>query len=154
MQQTNLLPENASQNNAIFRQKVKSRYRTYQTTSQCLSSYGCTIIILYILYRMISVQQTNCLPKNASQNDAIFPIKKRSKVDIAYTYQTTSQCLSSYGCAIIVLYTVIQCNTIGARGCAPYKPTYVTYNMEAIPYSCCADAALSEACMQHVHYTH
>ena len=43
-QQMNLLPENASQNDAIF---PKSRYGIYQTTSQCLSSYGCTIIILY-----------------------------------------------------------------------------------------------------------
>ena len=31
--------------------------------------------ILYILYTMVSVQQTNLLPENASQNDAIFAQK-------------------------------------------------------------------------------
>ena len=45
-QQTNLLRENASQNDAIF---PKSRYGMYQTTLQCLSSYGCAIIILYFI---------------------------------------------------------------------------------------------------------
>ena len=35
--------------------------------------------VLYILYSTISVQQTNLLHENASQNDAISP-----KVDIAY----------------------------------------------------------------------
>ena len=29
--------------------------------------------VLYILYTMVSAQQTNFLPKNASQNDAILP---------------------------------------------------------------------------------
>ena len=29
--------------------------------------------ILYILYSTVSVQQTNLLPDNASQNDTIFP---------------------------------------------------------------------------------
>ena len=45
-QQTNLLPKNASRNNAIFAQKV---YRIYATTSQYLSSYGCTITMVYII---------------------------------------------------------------------------------------------------------
>ena len=54
--------------------------------------------VLYILYSAISVQQTNLLPENASQNDAIFP---KSRYGI---YQSTSQCLSSYGYTIIVLY--------------------------------------------------
>ena len=31
--------------------------------------------ILYILYTMVSVQQTNLLPENALQNDAIFAQK-------------------------------------------------------------------------------
>ena len=31
--------------------------------------------ILYILYTMVSAQQTNLLPKNASRNDAIFAQK-------------------------------------------------------------------------------
>ena len=35
--------------------------------------------VLYILYSMINAQQTNLLPENASQNDAISP-----KVDMAY----------------------------------------------------------------------
>ena len=46
-QQTNLLPKNASQNDAIFAQKV---YRIYATTSQYLSSYGCTITMVYNMY--------------------------------------------------------------------------------------------------------
>ena len=46
--------------------------------------------VLYILYSTISVQQTNVLPEN-------------QKVDMAYT---TSECLSSYGCTIIVLYCI------------------------------------------------
>ena len=57
--------------------------------------------VLYILYSTISVQQTKLLPEKASQNDAIFPIKGQKSI---WLYQTTSQCLSSYGCAIIVLY--------------------------------------------------
>ena len=44
-QQTNLLPKNASQNDAIFAQKV---YRIYATTSQYLSSYGCAITMVYL----------------------------------------------------------------------------------------------------------
>ena len=43
-QQTNLLPKNASRNDAIFAQKV---YRIYATTSQYLSSYGCAITMVY-----------------------------------------------------------------------------------------------------------
>ena len=35
--------------------------------------------VLSILYSTISAQQTNLLPKNAFENDAIF-----SKVDVAY----------------------------------------------------------------------
>ena len=31
--------------------------------------------LLYILYTMVSAQQTNLLPKNASRNDAIFAHK-------------------------------------------------------------------------------
>ena len=31
--------------------------------------------VLYILYTMVSAQQMNLLPKNDSQNDAIFPQK-------------------------------------------------------------------------------
>ena len=31
--------------------------------------------VLYILYTMVSAQQTNLLPKNASRNDAIFAPK-------------------------------------------------------------------------------
>ena len=44
-QQTNLLPKNASRNDAIFAQKV---YRIYATTSQYLSSYSCAITMVYI----------------------------------------------------------------------------------------------------------
>ena len=56
--------------------------------------------VLYILYSTISGQQTNLLPEKASQNDAIF---LKSGYGI---YQTTLQWLSSYGCAIIVLYFI------------------------------------------------
>ena len=52
--------------------------------------------VLYILYSMISAQQTNLLPENGSKNDAVFP---KSRYGI---YQTTSQGVSFYGCAIIV----------------------------------------------------
>ena len=54
--------------------------------------------VLYILYTMISAQQTNLLPKNASRNDAIFAQK------VYRIYATTSQCLSSYGCTITMVY--------------------------------------------------
>ncbi len=45
-QKTNLLPKNALRNDAIFAQKV---YQIYATTSQYLSSYVCTITIVYIM---------------------------------------------------------------------------------------------------------
>ena len=57
--------------------------------------------VLYILYTMVSVQQTNLLPKNASRNDAIF-VQKVYRV-----YATTSQYLSSYGCTITMAYIII-----------------------------------------------
>ena len=44
-QETNLLPKNASRNDAIFAQEV---YRIYATTSQYLSSYCCAITMIYI----------------------------------------------------------------------------------------------------------
>ena len=59
--------------------------------------------ILYILYTMVSVLQTNLLPKNASRNDAIFAQK------VYRIYATTSQYLSSYGCAITMVYSNIHC---------------------------------------------
>ena len=59
--------------------------------------------VLYILYTMVSAQQTNLLPKNASRNDTIFAQK------VYRIYATTSQYLSSYGCTItmvsIIIYT-------------------------------------------------
>ena len=48
---------------------------------------------------MVSAQQTNLLPENASPNNASYP-----KVYITYVYQTTSQCLSFCSCTITVLY--------------------------------------------------
>ena len=58
--------------------------------------------VLYILYTMVSAQQTNVLPKNASRNDAIFAQK------VYRIYATTSQYLSSYGCTItMVLFIYI-----------------------------------------------
>ena len=60
-----------------------------------------TVLYIYILYSTISAQQTSFLPENTSQNDTIFP---KSRYGI---YQTISQCLSSYGCAIIVLYYTV-----------------------------------------------
>ena len=50
---------------------------------------------------MVSAQQTNLLPKNASRNDAIFAQK------VYWIYATTSQYLSSYGCAITIVYSII-----------------------------------------------
>ena len=46
---------------------------------------------------MVSAQQTNLLPKNALQNAAIFAQK------VYRIYVTTSQYLSSYGCAITMV---------------------------------------------------
>ena len=57
--------------------------------------------VLYILYTMVSGQQTNLLPKNASQNDVIFAQK------VYRMYATISQYLSSYGCAITMVYIYI-----------------------------------------------
>ena len=54
--------------------------------------------VFYILYTMVSAQQTNLLPKNASRNDAIFAQK------VYRIYATTSQYLSSYGCTITMVY--------------------------------------------------
>ena len=63
--------------------------------------------VLYILYSTISAQQTNLLPENASQHDTIFPKSGHG------IYQTALQWLSSYGCAIIVLYFIILGNIVG-----------------------------------------
>ena len=58
--------------------------------------------VLYILYTTVSAQQTNLLPhENASQNDTIF-----SKFGYRL-YRTTSQCVSSYGCAITMVHVHI-----------------------------------------------
>ena len=57
--------------------------------------------VLYIIYTMVSAQQTNLLPENALQNDAIFAQK------VYRIYATTSQYLSSYGCAITMVYIYI-----------------------------------------------
>ena len=57
--------------------------------------------VLYIIYTMVSAQQTNLLPKNASRNDAIFAQK------VYRIYATTSQYLSSYRCAITMVYLSI-----------------------------------------------
>ena len=57
--------------------------------------------VLYILYTMVSAQQTNLLPENASRNDAIFTQK------VYRIYATTSQYLSSYGCAITMVYIYV-----------------------------------------------
>ena len=53
--------------------------------------------VLYILYTMVSAQQTNLLPNNASRNDTIFAQK------VYRIYATTSQYLSSYSCAITMV---------------------------------------------------
>ncbi len=46
--------------------------------------------VLYILYTMVSAQQTNLLPKNASRNDAIFAQKVyRILVQLAWDPRTT-----------------------------------------------------------------
>ena len=57
--------------------------------------------VSYILYTMVSAQQTNLLPKNASRNDAIFAQK------VYWIYATTLQYLSSYGCAITMVHIYI-----------------------------------------------
>ena len=65
--------------------------------------------VLYILYTMVSAQQMNLLPKNASRNDSIFAQK------VYQIYATTSQYLSSYGCAITMVYTYIYISTVYIR---------------------------------------
>ena len=50
---------------------------------------------------MVSAQQTNLLLKNALRNDGIFAQK------VYRIYATTSQYLSSYGCAITMVYIYI-----------------------------------------------
>ena len=67
--------------------------------------------VLYILYTMVSAQQTNLLPKNASQNDAIFAQK------VYRIYATTSHYLSSYGCALTMVYIII-CTYIRVIRCS------------------------------------
>ena len=57
--------------------------------------------ILYILYTMVSAQQTNFLPKNASRNDTIFGQK------VYQIYTTTSQYLISHSCAITMVYIYV-----------------------------------------------
>ena len=54
--------------------------------------------VIYIIHTMVSVQQTNHLPENTSQTTPFLP-----KV---YLRQCTTslQCLSSYGCAITIVY--------------------------------------------------
>ena len=54
--------------------------------------------VLYILYTMVSAQQTNLLPKNASRNDAIFAQKVYR---IFNSIQFNCDCT-----AIIISYTV------------------------------------------------
>ena len=49
---------------------------------------------------MMSAQQTNLLPKNASRKEAI--LQKVYRI-----YATTSQYLSSYGCAITMVCVYI-----------------------------------------------
>ena len=58
--------------------------------------------VLYILYTMVSAQQTNLLPKNASGNDAIFAQK------VYRIYATTSLYLNSYGCTISMVYILLK----------------------------------------------
>ena len=53
------------------------------------------------VYIMVSAQQTNLLLKNALRNDTIFAQK------VYQIYGTTSQYLSSYGCAITMVYIYI-----------------------------------------------
>ena len=68
--------------------------------------------VLYILYSTMSVQWMNLLFENTSQNAANFP-----KSQYGIYIETTSQCLSSYGCAIIVQYIV-------------YSMSYATLTMQ------------------------
>ena len=67
--------------------------------------------VLYILYTMMSAQQTNLLPKHASRKDAIFAQKGH------WIYATTSQYLSSYGCKINMVYMYILLLLIRGNTC-------------------------------------
>ena len=78
--------------------------------------------VLYILYTMVSAQQTNLLPKNASQNDAIFAQK------VYRIYVTTSQYLSSYGCAITTVY-IYNNIYLSQKGPSLYDETHISTSL-------------------------
>ena len=71
----------------IHKHTAEVVYRGYEPTYRIIYTYS-----------TVSAQQTNLLPENAFQNDAIFARF------IHHRYGITSQCLSSYGCATTVLY--------------------------------------------------
>ncbi len=92
--------------------------------------------VLYILYNMVGAQQTNLLPKTASQNDAIFAQK------VYRIYVTTSQYLNSYGCAITMVYIVIYhtyiiINTSSFAPCLVYFRCSTGANIPLANVYCC-----------------
>ena len=66
---------------------------------------------------MVSAQQANLLPENASRNDIIFPNS------LYCIYRTTSQCLSSHGFTITMVYS----NAITAPRCNNCNTTSLLY---------------------------
>ena len=94
-QQMNFLPENASQNDTIF---PKSLYRVYQTTSQCLSSYGCAIIILNVIYSTVGRSIANIYDRSVIFTSALSTSVNIS-TEVVYrdygpTYRTTYNILN------------------------------------------------------------
>ena len=65
---------------------------------------------------MVSAQQMNLLPKSALRNDAIFAQK------VYRIYATTSQYLSSYGCAITMVYIYIYIYIYIWQQCSQRQP--------------------------------
>ena len=98
--------------------------------------------VLYIIYTMVSAQQTNLLPKNASRNGTIFAQK------VYQIYATTSQYLSSYGCTITMVYIYILYIYICTTYVRIHK-LHITYDMY---YTCACKIVLLNV-MQHT-YVH
>ena len=93
VQQTNLLPKNASRNGAIFAQKV---YQIYATTSQYLSSYGCTIIMVYIIIYNFTLPCINANVYQSSITERLHTLCHTNNTVILYDIHTYPNNLYKY----------------------------------------------------------
>ena len=93
VQQTNLLPKNASRNGAIFAQKG---YQIYATTSQYLSSYGCTIIMVYIIIYNFTLPCINANVYQSSITERLHTLCHTNNTVILYDIHTYPNNLYKY----------------------------------------------------------